>query len=84
MQARRQELLYLSHGNDFFFFFLPLFLILISDDFNWNYGISLASTGSFKQAEEALLLVQSEKYKAEVARTMASYTALPLFQKKTN
>ena len=38
---------------------------MISDDFNWNYGISLASTGSFKQAEEALLLVQSEKYKAE-------------------
>jgi intraflagellar transport protein 56 len=65
LQARRQELLYLSHGNDFFFFFLPLFFILISDDFNWNYGISLASTGSFKQAEEALLLVQSEKYKAE-------------------
>ena len=35
------------------------------DDFNWNYGISLAQTGSFKQAEEALLLVQNEKYKAE-------------------
>ena len=37
----------------------------LQDDFNWNYGISLAQTGSFKQAEEALLLVQSEKYKAE-------------------
>lgn len=38
------------------------------DDFNWNYGISLAQTGDFKDfkaAEEALLLVQNEKYKAE-------------------
>mmetsp|Transcript_18052 Transcript_18052/g.36730 ORF Transcript_18052/g.36730 Transcript_18052/m.36730 type:complete len:561 (+) Transcript_18052:90-1772(+) len=35
------------------------------DDFNWNYGISLAATGSFKKAEEALLLVQNENYKAE-------------------
>lgn len=33
------------------------------DDFNWNYGISLASTGKYKEAEEALLLVQSEKYR---------------------
>ena len=31
-----------------------------------------------------LASLESEKYKAEVARTMASYTALPLFQKKTN
>mmetsp|Transcript_106825 Transcript_106825/g.309950 ORF Transcript_106825/g.309950 Transcript_106825/m.309950 type:complete len:293 (-) Transcript_106825:240-1118(-) len=35
------------------------------DDFNWNHGISLAQTGNFKAAEEALLLVQNEKYKAE-------------------
>ena len=35
------------------------------DDFNWNYGLSLAATGSFKTAEEHLLLVQSEKYRAE-------------------
>jgi len=35
------------------------------DDFNWNNGLSLASTGSFKDAEEALLLVQSEKHRAE-------------------
>lgn len=35
------------------------------DDFNWNYGISLAQTGNFKAAEEALLLVQNERYKAE-------------------
>eukprot|EP00617_Octactis_speculum_P018662 CAMPEP_0185750798 /NCGR_PEP_ID=MMETSP1174-20130828/9557_1 /TAXON_ID=35687 /ORGANISM="Dictyocha speculum, Strain CCMP1381" /LENGTH=617 /DNA_ID=CAMNT_0028427469 /DNA_START=265 /DNA_END=2118 /DNA_ORIENTATION=- len=35
------------------------------DDFNWNYGISLAQTGNFKAAEEALLLIQNEKYKAE-------------------
>jgi len=37
---------------------LHLFLLLTT-------GLSLASTGSFKEAEEALLLVQSEKYKKE-------------------
>ncbi|GMI52571.1 hypothetical protein TeGR_g164 [Tetraparma gracilis] len=35
------------------------------DDFNWNHGLSLAATGNFKRAEEALLLVQNEQYKAE-------------------
>ncbi|KAJ1458800.1 hypothetical protein M885DRAFT_512620 [Pelagophyceae sp. CCMP2097] len=35
------------------------------DDFNWNHGISLAQTGNFKAAEEALLLVQNERSKAE-------------------
>ncbi|KAJ8600042.1 hypothetical protein CTAYLR_001809 [Chrysophaeum taylorii] len=45
------------------------------DDFNWNHGtqpqtssssqISLAQTGNYKAAEEALLLVQNERYKAE-------------------
>jgi len=35
------------------------------DDFNWNHGISLAQTGNFKAAEEALLLVQNEKYKSD-------------------
>jgi len=35
------------------------------EDFNWNHGISLAATGNFKQAEEALLLVQNEKYRNE-------------------
>lgn len=33
------------------------------DDFNWNYGISLASTGQYKDAEETLLLVQSDRYR---------------------
>ena len=35
------------------------------DDFNWNHGLSLAATGNFKKAEEALLLVQNEAYKSE-------------------
>jgi len=35
------------------------------DDFNWNYGLSLAATGAYKEAEEALLLVQSPAYTAE-------------------
>lgn len=35
------------------------------DDFNWNYGIALAAAGDFKEAKEALLLVQNEKYRAE-------------------
>lgn len=35
------------------------------DDFNWNHGISLAATRNYKAAEEALLLIHSEKYKQE-------------------
>jgi len=35
------------------------------DDFNWNYGIALAAAGDFKEAKEALLVVQNEKYRAE-------------------
>jgi intraflagellar transport protein 56 len=35
------------------------------DDFNWNYGISLASTGNFKAAEEALCSIQNERYKRD-------------------
>ena len=29
------------------------------DDFNWNYGIALASTHDYKEAEETFLLIQS-------------------------
>ena len=35
------------------------------DDFNFNHGLSLAATRNYKGAEEALLLVQNERYKAE-------------------
>jgi intraflagellar transport protein 56 len=35
------------------------------DDFNWNYGTSLAAVGNYKEAEETLLLVQSEKLQNE-------------------
>lgn len=35
---------------------------LNDDDFNWNYGIALAAAGEFKEGEEALLQVTSEKY----------------------
>ena len=35
------------------------------DDFNWNHGLSLASTRNYKAAEEALLLIHNEKYKTE-------------------
>ena len=35
------------------------------DDFNWNYGITLAATGDYKLAEETLLKVQSEKYRVQ-------------------
>lgn len=33
------------------------------DDFNWNYGIAQAAVGQFKEAEQTLLNVQSEKYR---------------------
>jgi len=35
------------------------------DDFNWNHGLSLSCTGNYKGAEDALLLIQNEKYKQE-------------------
>jgi len=35
------------------------------DNFNWNYGISLAATHQYKEAEETLLLVQSERLRHE-------------------
>lgn len=37
------------------------------DDFNWNYGMALAATGKFAEAEEALLAVRAETYRAEFA-----------------
>eukprot|EP01028_Stygiella_incarcerata_P004741 TRINITY_DN2060_c0_g1_i1.p1 TRINITY_DN2060_c0_g1~~TRINITY_DN2060_c0_g1_i1.p1 ORF type:complete len:554 (+),score=117.21 TRINITY_DN2060_c0_g1_i1:117-1778(+) len=36
-----------------------------NDDFNWNYGIALASTGHFQEAEEVLTDIRNEKYKKE-------------------
>lgn len=35
------------------------------DDFNFNHGIALAATRNYKSAEEALLLIRNESYKAE-------------------
>merc|ERR1719174_2593843 len=35
------------------------------DDFNWNYGLACASAGDYKEAKEALLMIQNEKYRAE-------------------
>ncbi|CAM9128474.1 unnamed protein product [Pylaiella littoralis] len=35
------------------------------DDFNWNHGLSLGSTGNFKASEEALLLIANDKMKQE-------------------
>jgi len=35
------------------------------DDFNYNHALSLASTRNYKGAEEALLLIHNERYKAE-------------------
>jgi intraflagellar transport protein 56 len=35
------------------------------DDFNFNHGIALSATRNYKSAEEALLLIHNETYKAE-------------------
>lgn len=35
------------------------------DDFNWDYGIACAGAGEYKEAEEALLLVQNERLKTD-------------------
>lgn len=39
------------------------------DDFNWNYGVALAAAGDFKEAKEALLIIQNEKYRTEFCYT---------------
>ncbi|RYY34712.1 hypothetical protein EON62_03050, partial [archaeon] len=36
--------------------------LINDDDFNWNYGMSLAAAGSYKEAEETLLLIQNPAY----------------------
>lgn len=33
------------------------------DDFNWNYGLALAATGKYAEAEEALASVQRPEYR---------------------
>lgn len=33
------------------------------DDFNWNYGLALAATGKYREAEDALAAVQSKRYR---------------------
>ena len=38
---------------------------LNDDDFNWNFGIASASAGDYKDGEEGLLQVQSDKYKSD-------------------
>merc|ERR1712170_178935 len=35
------------------------------DDFNWNYGIACANVKQWKEAEEALTAIESEKYKTD-------------------
>lgn len=35
------------------------------DDFNWNYGIACASVNDFKEGEDALSKIVSEKYKSD-------------------
>merc|ERR1712117_595682 len=35
------------------------------DDFNWNYGIACAATTDYKEAKEALLNVQNERYRVD-------------------
>ena len=37
------------------------------DDFNWNYGLALAATGKYKEAQEALAAVQQEAYRSGLA-----------------
>jgi intraflagellar transport protein 56 len=36
------------------------------DAFNWNYGVSLAATGAYREAEEVLLRVQSPELRSQL------------------
>jgi intraflagellar transport protein 56 len=38
-----------------------------SDEFNFNYGMTKAALGQYREAEEDLLLVQNERYQADYA-----------------
>ncbi|CAJ1395643.1 unnamed protein product [Effrenium voratum] len=35
------------------------------DDFNWNYGLACAAAGDYREAKDALLQIQNEKYRSE-------------------
>lgn len=35
------------------------------DDFHWNFAITCASTGDYKEAEKSFLSIRNEKYKSE-------------------
>merc|ERR550514_1140874 len=35
------------------------------DDFNWNYGLACTASGDYKEGKEALMMVQSDKYRSE-------------------
>eukprot|EP00245_Coleochaete_scutata_P005787 TRINITY_DN19656_c0_g1_i1.p1 TRINITY_DN19656_c0_g1~~TRINITY_DN19656_c0_g1_i1.p1 ORF type:complete len:569 (+),score=123.54 TRINITY_DN19656_c0_g1_i1:455-2161(+) len=56
MKQFEDVLIYLKSVKTYFF---------NDDDFNWNYGMARAATGEFKEAEDTLLLVHSDKYKRE-------------------
>ncbi|KNC54970.1 tetratricopeptide repeat protein 26 [Thecamonas trahens ATCC 50062] len=51
-----QVLVYLDSIKTYFY---------LDDDFNYNYGIAKAACGHFGDAEETLLMVQNERYRAE-------------------
>jgi len=35
------------------------------DDFNWDYGLTCASAGDYKEAKRALMQIQNDKYRSE-------------------
>ncbi|TMW62774.1 hypothetical protein Poli38472_005392 [Pythium oligandrum] len=41
--------------------------LISSDVFNWNYGISLAASGNFQEAEDVLTRVHSERLRTDLA-----------------
>ncbi|MCQ2821078.1 MAG: hypothetical protein MJ252_27785 [archaeon] len=53
-QAFNDEIIYLDSIEQY---------MLDDDNFNWNYGVALAMTQNYKQAETVLLRVKREKYK---------------------
>ena len=35
------------------------------DDFNWNYGLAMAAAGNYKDAEDLLMMIQSDKLRKD-------------------
>jgi len=66
-QAMASCLFLLKHFEEVLVYLRSIKTFYFNDDtFNFNYGIALAATGAFKEAEETLLLIQNERMTKDI------------------